>query len=264
MKRDKYTLYQAAVQDPVEDVNIYASMYESARGRKPKVLREDFCGTFAFSCAWVKANPANTALSLDLDPEPLAYGKKHNLSKLTPSEKKRIHVEKKNVMTVTSPKADLIVANNFSFYIFKQRADLVRYFSFGRRSLAKGGMMAIEMAGGAEMMQKSREQRVVVTEKGERYTYVWEQKSYHPVSSYGVYAIHFTFPDGSKMKDAFVYDWRLWSIAEVRECMAEAGFPQSTVYWERYALGEPTGQYLRGEDMPNDTFYLAYVVGENV
>lgn len=261
--RDKYALYQAAVQDPVEDVRIYSSMYESLRGHAPRVVREDFCGTFLFSRAWVKSNPKNIALGLDLDPEPLAYGKKYHLVGLSTAEKRRLKIMKKNVMSVTTPKADLIVANNFSFFIFKERKALIRYFSFARRSLAKGGLFVLELAGGAEMIQKGREQRVVVPDVGEKYTYVWDQRTFNPINNNGIYAIHFQFESEPRIfRDAFVYDWRLWSVAEVRECMLEAGFPKTKVFWEKYALGEPTGHYVHGEVMPNDSFYLAYVAGE--
>lgn len=262
MRHDKYALYQAAVQDPAGDIEIYSNIYKAVKSGTPRVLREDFCGTFAFSCAWVRANPKNVALGLDLDPEPLAYGEKRNLSRLSPEEKKRIKIMRKNVMTTTSPKADLVVANNFSFLIFKQRADLVRYGKSVRKSLSKNGVMVLEMVGGAEMMQKSREQRKVAAASGQKFTYHWEQRSYNPISNNVVYAIHFTFPNGDKLKDAFVYDWRLWTIPEVRECLGEAGFKRTHVVWEKQILGEPSGQYVRGETMPTDTFWIAYVVAE--
>ena len=44
--------------------------------------------------------------------------------------------------------------------------------------------------------------------------------------------IHFSFPDGSKIKKAFTYDWRLWTLPEIRELLLEAGFQRATVYWE--------------------------------
>jgi hypothetical protein len=33
-----------------------------------------------------------------------------------------------------------------------------------------------------------------------------------------------------EIRDAFVYDWRLWSIAEVRDAMEEAGFASVEVH----------------------------------
>ena len=44
--------------------------------------------------------------------------------------------------------------------------------------------------------------------------------------------IHFKFKDGSRIKKAFSYDWRLWTLPEIREVMEEAGFSNTRVYWE--------------------------------
>jgi len=44
--------------------------------------------------------------------------------------------------------------------------------------------------------------------------------------------IHFRFPDGTELKNAFTYDWRLWTVPELREALANAGFRKVTVWWE--------------------------------
>eukprot|EP01045_Picozoa_sp_COSAG04_P024492 COSAG04_NODE_3063_length_3213_cov_2.861316_4_plen_65_part_00 len=41
--------------------------------------------------------------------------------------------------------------------------------------------------------------------------------------------VSFKFDDGSWMKHAFVYDWRVWPVSEMRSVMAEAGFSRSVV-----------------------------------
>ena len=52
--------------------------------------------------------------------------------------------------------------------------------------------------------------------------------------------IHFEFTNGSRLKRAFTYEWRLWTLPEIRELLGEAGFSRSTVYWEdRDADGVP-------------------------
>ena len=56
--------------------------------------------------------------------------------------------------------------------------------------------------------------------------------------------IHFRFPDGSKIKEAFTYEWRLWTIPELRELLMEAGFKRVDVYWEGTDEdGEGDGEY---------------------
>ena len=61
---------------------------------------------------------------------------------------------------------------------------------------------------------------------------------------------------GSKLKDAFIYKWRLWSIPEVRELLAEAGFSRSEVYWE----GEDD-VFRKRETAASDPCWICYIVG---
>ena len=51
------------------------------------------------------------------------------------------------------------------------------------------------------------------------FTYVWDQHSYNPVNGHVLNKIHFHFPDDTKMTDAFVYDWRLWTLPEIQELL---------------------------------------------
>jgi hypothetical protein len=43
--------------------------------------------------------------------------------------------------------------------------------------------------------------------------------------------LHFEFPDGSWLKSAFRYDFRLYTIMEIREAMMEAGFKRTHVWF---------------------------------
>ena len=63
-------------------------------------------------------------------------------------------------------------------------------------------------------------------------TYLWEQETYNPINHETLCHISFDFSDGSSMTRAFTYDWRLWSIPELREILEEAGFSRTAVYWE--------------------------------
>ena len=54
-RADRYDLYQRSVQDPEWEVGFMADTYKGLRGRLPRRLREDFCGTALFACAWVKS-----------------------------------------------------------------------------------------------------------------------------------------------------------------------------------------------------------------
>ncbi len=257
---DKYALYRAAVQHPEHDVELYQSFFRKLRGRRALSLREDFCGTFSLACSWVRSGPKQTALVLDLDPEPLDYGRTHYQSQLDEEQRKRLRVLRRDVMSVTRP-VDLIVAGNFSFNIFKDRPTLVRYFRHCARSLKRGeGVLALDVAGGQGMLEKGVDRRTVRAPGIGRFVYEWETLGFDPITHNSRYAIHFKLKNGRKLRNAFTYDWRHWSIPEIRDAMAEAGFKKSAVFWdvsrddryERLVLKERT------EDIHT---FVAYVAG---
>ncbi len=262
MKRvDKYALYERSVQSPEVDAVWALSIYRELHGHYPVSLREDFCGTFKLSCAWVQRNRKNVAYAIDLDPEPLAYGRKKHFRKLTPAQKKRLRIIRGDVLRTKTPKVDLVVVGNFSFNILKERSKLLRYFRAVRKGLRPRGMIILEMAGGPGMIQPMRERRTV-REKGMRpFTYIWHQRSFDPITRHALYSIHFKFEDGTQARDAFTYDWRLWTIPEIRDVLADAGFEQSFVYWETTHKGEGTGEFVRAEAGDNAYSWIAYVVG---
>jgi hypothetical protein len=259
-KLSLYDLYENSVQSPETHIDWLVKMYHEMHGRYPTQLREDFCGTFAMCCAWVKRNRANKAIGLDLDPEPIAYGKKVHLAKLNSEQKKRIKIFRQNAISVTTPKADVIMAGNFSFFIFKERKTLVEYGKKCHASLAKDGVLFLEMAGGPGMITPMKERKRFSLNK-QSYTYIWDQQSFNPINHDAKYAIHFKLDGGRTIENAFTYDWRLWTIPEVKDAMLEAGFSKVLVFWETEHKGKGTGEYIPMEEGDNAYSWIAYVVG---
>jgi hypothetical protein len=256
-----YELYEQSVQSPDTHIAWIVSLYKERNGVFPVHLREDFCGTFQLSCAWVKRNRRNTATCLDLDSAPLDYGKEHHYSKLTKTQKTRMKILRQSAISKTAPRADVILVGNFSFFILKERKELIRYFRNIRRSVAKDGMFILEMAGGPGMIAELIERRTVRTGPRDKFIYIWDQQDFDPITQNGKYAIHFQFPDGRKIRDAFTYDWRIWTIPEVRDALKEAGFKESVVYWETIHRGKGTGEFIPLEHGDNAFSWIAYVVG---
>lgn len=258
---NKYALYEQSVQSARQHVDWTVALFRELRGSWPRRLREDFCGTFAQAAEWVKRNRHNHAEAVDLDPEPLRYGSRVHRSRLNAEQRRRLQVIRADVTTLRSKAQDVILVGNFSFYVLKTRAELLNYFRSCHRSLGGKGILFLEMAGGPGFIREGRERRTFRLRSGKPVTYVWEQKSFNPISAHGLFHIHFKLESGETLHKAFTYDWRVWTIPEVRELLAEAGFGSSVVYWETEFRGKGTGEYERTEEGTNDYSWIAYVVG---
>ncbi len=259
---DKYGHYENSVQSPEENVAIYDRMFRELRGRPALSLREDFCGTYLISQHWVKSHPERTAVGLDLDPEPLAYAKKNHIPKLSAAVKRRLTVRQQDVLHPSRDHFDVIAAGNFSFNVFKDRKTLKKYFDSAKKSLNAQGIFALELAGGPSFIETAREQRTYRVKGLGKFTYYWDQKKFDPINHHGVYAIHFKTETYGMLRDQFVYDWRVWTIPELRDAMRDVGFSDVVVYWEANdSDGEGTGEYLRAESGDNAHSWIAFVVG---
>ena len=94
------------------------------------------------------------------------------------------------------------------------------------------------------------------------FTYVWQHERFNPVTHDILCHIHFDFPDGSRIEKAFTYDWRLWTIPELHEVLAEAGFAGTDLYTHGWGKdGESDEIYRSRKRFDNEEGWLAYVVG---
>ena len=260
-RADKYLCYQQSVQSPEHEIEFFDQVFREAYGRRPMSLREDFCGTFAICCDWVRSHRKRTAVGVDLDAEPLKWGRENNLAKLTPSEQARVRLLQQDVRSANRP-VDILTAQNFSFWIFKTRKGLLDYFRVAKDNLKKQGIFILDMMGGSECYDEEHTDVKVIRNGKHRYKYYWKQVRFNPITYDTQFHISFKFSDGSRLKKAFQYDWRFWSIPEVRELLAEAGFGESHVYWEQAdENGEDTGDWSRQTEAPSDPSWIAYVVG---
>ena len=135
-----------------------------------------------------------------------------------------------------------------------------------RRGLKEDGLFIIDMFGGTETMDELEEERDV---DDEEFTYIWDQDKFNPITHEMLCHIHFIFPDGSKLKKAFTYDWRLWTMPEVIELMKEAGFSKVRVFWEEFIDSdddedemEGTGNYEEVTEPENQESWVNYIVAE--
>lgn len=252
----KYDWYERSVQTPDTEVDFMRKWFKKFHGRWPLTLREDFCGTGAISCDWVKRHTDAVAYSIDLDPEPIEMGKKRHWSKLTPKARTRVKYVEGNVLEDQPFKVDVICAFNFSYFIFKTRPQLLHYFQQVRKGLGKQGMFFVDLFGGPESQTIIEESRKV----GKDLTYYWDCQSFNPITAECTFAIHFKDKKGKKHQNVFTYDWRLWTLAELRELLAEAGFSKSVAFWEGDdADGGGDGEYEPTEIAENCEAWVSYI-----
>jgi hypothetical protein len=264
---DIHDLYQQSVQAPEADIEFFTETYEKLRGRKPLTMREDFCGTALLSVEWCQSDPERYAFGIDLSEETLDWGREHNIAPAGESVARRITLRHGNVLDPVEEKVDITCALNFSYCIFKTRELLRQYFENARSGLADNGILVLDLFGGTETIDILEEERDV---DDADFTYVWDQDRYNPITNEILCYIHFNFPDGSKLERAFTYDWRLWTIPEIRELLTEAGFSKVHVYWEEFEESddedddelEGTGRYHDAEEVENQESWVIYIVAE--
>jgi SAM-dependent methyltransferase len=244
---DKFMLYELAVTGP----DRMAPFLYALHGKRPKKLGEDFSGTAAVSRGWLRYKRGLRAVAVDQDPDVLARVPR------TPG----LRTLATDVLKARD-KADVIAATNFPICYWHTRRDLLRYLRHVRSRMLRGGIFVADLYGGPLALRKSRRTKPVKLPEGGSVTYVWDQKSIDPLTMRVFNAIHFRWPDGRVMRDAFTYDWRLWSIPELRDAMAQAGFKSSEVHDRLGAAVDALGNvYVKPvEEGELERDYIVYVV----
>jgi hypothetical protein len=258
---DRHRLYELSVQYAAAEVEFVDDTFKSLRGHPARVLREDFCGTANVCCEWVRLRKENQAIGVDIDAEVLVWGRGHNLSTLSPRQQKQIELFQADVLKVETQPPEIISAMNFSYWLFKERKQLKRYFRRAREALADDGVLFLDAYGGYDSFREIVEEREI--EEAGGFTYIWEQEKYEPIGGGLLCHIHFNFPDGSCLNKAFSYDWRLWTLPEIRELLQESGFRNVTVYWQGWDdEGEPDGVFKPVEEGEADAGWICYISAE--
>ena len=256
LTQDHHKLYEDSVQSPAEHIEFFDAAYSDLHGHPASSFKEDFCGTAILTAAWVAKRSDNTAIGVDLDQPTLDWGMSHNVEPLG-KDASRVKLICADVMDVNKPKVDILAALNFSYFEFKTRERLRTYFESARKSLKPGGLFILDMFGGWEAQMEETDRT-----RNKGYTYVWQQTKYDPISQLTEFRIHFKFHGGGGIDDAFVYNWRLWTIPEVRELLTDAGFEHIDIHWEGTDedTGEGNGEYTLVTEAENCPGWIAFIV----
>jgi SAM-dependent methyltransferase len=265
--RDRHYLYSAAVQSVDADLQFFGRVYQKKNARRFKTLREDFCGTAVLAREFVKRKPGNRAWGVDLDRPTLDWGDTHYDEAMGES-RSRLELICDDVQKIERPRVDLVAALNFSYSVFKTRAELGSYFRKVRRSVRPGGVFVLDAWGGTETMTEDRDKRRIDAERAfdgtkvPAFTYFWDQAKFNPINHHSICHIHFKLADGTKLKRAFSYDWRLWTLPELVELLAEAGFASTVIYGEGWDKknDEADGVFRKKTYFENEGAWVVYLV----
>ena len=247
---DPHVLYQLAVQSPEYDVRFLQRVYKKRNGRAARHLREDFCGTAYLLAEWLAKHPENSGEGFDIDADTIQWGIDHNFEEIS-DWRDRLELHVADVREPSTRPPDIRNAPNFSWMVFTERGQMMEYFRGVQDDLAEDGLFILDIYGGPEAFEEMEDERKV--EGG--FTYVWDQKSYHPATGGYHCAIHFRFSDGSELRNVYDYRWRLWNLPEVVDMLREAGFSQVDSYWEGTDADGVSGngvyrKHSKGENCP--------------
>jgi hypothetical protein len=156
------------------------------------------------------------------------------------------------------PKADLICAMNFSYFIFKDRSTLTSYFKNCLKGLNGNGVLILDCFGGTKCTEPNEEE----AEHGDpKFIYFWDQTSFDPLTNEAHFYIHFQREGENKRTKLFSYDWRMWAPIELKEALLEVGFERVDFLWEGSTEdGEGDGNFKLREHGEEAEAWVCYLV----
>lgn len=250
-----FDYYEQSVQDPEGEIPILLDICRAMSKSRPIHLREDFCGSGFLSAEWIKQSRRHRADGVDLCSETIEAAYKRHWLPLKEHDRERLAYHIHDVLHAENIHADLIAALNFSYWFFHDRATMLRYFRSVKKSLKPGGVFILDVVGGAHTFEEGSDFKQIGS-----LTYEWECVSYDPVTHLCQFAIHFKPRGQKKIENAFVYDWRHWTIPELRDILAEAGFGKTKVFWEGDdGKGGGDGEFRPVKRGENDAVWIAYI-----
>jgi len=220
----RYDLYELAAQSPVAE----AKFLRAVHGAAPEIMAEDFAGPAGIARAWVSLDKNHRAICTDIDPEPLEHARARAERDLGGDAASRIEFSVCDVIAAKG-RADIVASLNFAVGELHTRAALLTYLRHVLMRLHPRGIFVCDIYAGPDALVPGRFDQKIDTDHG-TITYTWRQVEADPLTHRVRNAMDFRLPDGSRMTDAFTYDWRLWSIPELRDACREAGFKRTQVF----------------------------------
>jgi SAM-dependent methyltransferase len=247
---DTLELYRWAVQDPETHAVVLRTMYGRLRpGRRPVILREDFAGTAAESVAWIALGPGRDAIAVDWHRPTLQWAQRR-AARLLGARSSALQFIQADARVVGPPEvapADVLSVLNFSILYLRHPEELRSYLRHALEGLAPDGILVLNLFGGPAALQPGITRHWVTPRPRlpseppfPEFEYLWEVRQYDPASEQLDCRIHFTVPNPAtprrkrQVRDAFRYDWRVWSVHELVAACAQAGFSDVQLWRHTY------------------------------
>lgn len=268
-------MYELCVQSPRHVVALLRGIH----GEEPVALREDFCGSAGVAARWVEEGrgadgggvSGQRALAIDFDEATVRYAaERHGAvvrglgGAVSGGGRGGLELMVGDCVAAGDCEGtDVVWVGNFSIGYIHRRSELVAYL---RRSKARldagnggfgGGVFACDMYGGAGAYRLGGLHRKRAGRGHEMIHYYWSHDAADPLTGMVENSISFAVEvEGEVVREygnAFVYRWRLWSLAELGEAMREAGFTTIGIYSDlNIAPGEPAVPVAVGNALPED------------
>jgi len=250
-------LYELCVQSPAHVVALLRAIH----GGGAATLGEDFAGSGAVSRAWAGLGEGYEACAVDRDAAALARCE----------GVARVRARVGDVLDERS-EADVLWVGNFSIGYHHDRAALLGYLRHARQRLRPGGVFVCDTYGGDSAFLTGEVHRYHALPPelapdgggGWRVRYTWEQRRADPLTGMVTDVLHFRVERAGvielELPDAYTYRWRLWSVPELRDAMAEADFATTAVYGQLPDAvdgeGRPHALPIEGPDEVEDSFIV--------
>lgn len=291
----RHELYERCVQSPRHLVPFLRAVH----GGEPCVLGEDFAGTAALSILWADRSDDCRAVAIDLDDEALRHhpghprvlrrcmdvmeandpadvifvgnfsiGYRRSRAELVAYLK---HARGRLATNATEPGASATGRSLDAPHDFR-RPVAHAPGSVGRTAHHAPGVFICDTYGGESAFLTGQVHRDHWIPEGphadKRIRYTWEQRHADPLTGMVTDVLHFRVEKGGVIEqeifDAFVYEWRLWSVPELRDAMLEAGFTATEVYAKTAdAVDEEGNAYVLPIEDPDelDDSFIVLVAG---
>lgn len=221
----KFELYQRSVQNAKKESEFFRKTYRLIYNKVAEKFREDFCGTGLLSCEWVKGNVMNTAVGLDIDQETLDWGIENNVNNLC-SGSDRVKLLNQNVLDEfdITQKFEIICSLNYSHFLLPQRKMILKYFTNMVKNLDQKGIFILDFYGGSHIYRDHKYQH----NKSSNF-YEFSGNQMNIISNTSKCSLNYKIKK-NKYKPMFSFNFRIYSIIELREALEEVGLNKFKLY----------------------------------